>query len=140
MVLTDDLAEVLATAGLGTLAVDVFSGRLPDLPDGDPTGGIVAVLLSPAAEPAVRTMGPSLTAPSNERPRVQVVVRAPSWAVGEAKAKAALDALDNLGPVTVNGTVYQHVEALQRPAYYLEADAQDRHLFAFNCSITRAAA
>lgn len=137
MVLTDDLAQALVDGGVGTLAVDVFSGRLPDLPDGDPAGGIVAVLLSPAAEPAVRTMGPSLTAPGTERPRVQVVIRAASWAAGEAKAKAALDALDNLGPVVLNGTTYQHVEALQRPAFYLEADPQDRHVFAFNCAITR---
>lgn len=140
MSLTDDLALALQNGGVGTLAESIFSGRLPDLPAGDPSGGLVSVLLSPAAEVSVRAMGPSLTVPSLERPRVQVVIRGASFSEAEAKAALAMSALDNLGPVTLNGLLYQSVEALQRPAFFLEADAQDRHVFAFNCSVTRSAA
>jgi hypothetical protein len=76
-------------------------------------------------------MSASLAAPVLEAPRYSVYSRATDYATARAKARAAMNVLDNLHDVTLSGIRYHRVEALQRPPYFLERDTNGRTVFAF---------
>lgn len=137
---TDDLAAILVTAGVGVLGSTIFAGGLglPDLPNGDPSGGIVAVGDPYGGLDSVRVMGSGPSAPALERPRVQVLARGATYVEARTKALAALAALDWYGPGDVDGRHYENIEAVQRPPFLLEVDQNGRFVFAFNAAITRA--
>jgi hypothetical protein len=65
------------------------------------------------------------------RPGVQILVRAREASVARAKAKAMHAALDGLYNVTINGTKYQRIVAVQ-DVMDQRVDETGRPRFAFN--------
>jgi hypothetical protein len=129
----DELGAYLQTQGLGTLASTLFLGVEPETPD-----TCVTLLDSPARGMAVRAMGPSLGLPSLERPRGQLRARGLDYVAARTLAASGLALLDWLGPVTLSGTRYLHVVALQRPAVLFDRDQNDRYIFGFNFEMAKA--
>lgn len=84
-----ELTRLLQTAGLGTEAVDLFTGRRAAVPDGG-AGPYTQILINPGASPE---MIQNQDAPFTERPTAQVIVRATSNAVARARARAVYNAL-----------------------------------------------
>lgn len=129
MAMLDDLETLLAAAGVGP--VHKGGGLLVE-PD-----TAVALLESPSLPPVVG-MGVGIDGVIAEQAGVQVIVRAPEYEPGRALAVAALNALDNAGPTTINGVRYDDVRTLQRPPISLGLDGNRRNLFSFNLIVTRA--
>jgi hypothetical protein len=122
-----DLATHLALMGHGTLGETVFAGRLPPTPD-----AAVAVQGPYGGEGPIWTHD-GMTA---DRQRVQIAVRAATYAAAESLATAIYRTLAKV----VNGAMgeghYQRVMPLQAP-FLLERDEHERVIFAFNCAVTR---
>ncbi len=82
MAFEEDIAAVLATAGVGTVLTDIFTGTLPSTPQNCaaviPTGGI------------------RLSGDINalQRPTFQVLVRDKKWSLGMAKSRLVFASLD----------------------------------------------
>ena len=120
-----DLATRLAAQGAGTLGVDLVAGLMPDQPT-----ACVSVLSYAGSEPHLRHPD---GLPYDERPRVQVSIRAASFSAAEAKARQAYKAV-HFRHLVINGTRYVWCEALQAP-FFLKQDDSNRVLFAFNCEL-----
>jgi Bacteriophage minor capsid protein len=134
MGLADDLAAHLQTRGAGTVGVDLFVGQLPPLP-----ANAMAVIEYSGAPP-LRVFGATpAQATAQEDARAQVVIRALTHAAARDAAQTALDALDWQMFTGLSGYRYQLVEALQRPAFPLYRDANDRPVWVANFRIRRCA-
>jgi hypothetical protein len=131
-----DLARRLAAQGIGTYGTDVFAGSLPATPE-----SAVAVL-EYAGAPALRAFGGTpAAATAMEDARVQVLVRSTGgYAGAQAKAQDVVDALDWTvsHTSTVSGVLYQHIAALQRPAFPLKIDETGRWHFVVNFAVRKA--
>ena len=124
MAVYDDLKAILLGAGL----TDVKNGQLPMSPDD------VIVIRSTGGLDALRTHSIGVR---YSRPRVQIIVRATTSALAEARAQTALNALIKQN-VVINGTRYLSIEPIddltdmgkdgQKPA---------RHEFSFNVQVIR---
>lgn len=110
---------------LGTLSLDAntFRGRLPDTPD-----SATALFQYAGRAPLFvhNTAGISI-----DRPALQILNRAKSYAEAEARALALYAALSAVVNLTLNGTTYQRIEPLGSP-FLLERDANDRTVFGAN--------
>lgn len=122
-----DLAERLVAQGVGTLNGTIFRGLLPDAPD------TALAVTEYAGEP------PRLKAPGSlaldERPRAQIVARAPSYQAAEALARAAYEAVQCAFEV-LGGSLYARIDALQTP-FFFKQDERGRVYIAFNVTIRR---
>ena len=128
MPMLDDLATLLTGVG-GSVQL----GGLLDAPD-----AAVALLETSGLEPE-RVMAPGPNGVFLERAGVQVLARDATYQGARLLAVAAMNALDNIAPATINGARYDDVTALQRPPYYVDRDQNDRRIFAFNLLVTRGA-
>lgn len=131
----DDLADYLASGGLGTVGTDIFEGGwfdggTPATPDAQ-----VALFHYPGLPPA-QVLGGSANASPLIFPRVQVAARAKTYAAALAKAQACYDRLAVVTQLLINGTRYLRVEALSEPAF-IGQDQNSRTLFGANFQITR---
>lgn len=122
-----DLRDYLAS-GQGETVV---AGYLPTEPPRAiavrETGGV----------PSVHTMSSGPGAAYVERPGVQVLSRAATYAATAQIAANVHHLLDGFRPRTINGTSYEWAEALQQP-FELDRDENGRIIFACNYLITKA--
>jgi Bacteriophage minor capsid protein len=133
IVVLDDIGLFLQTQGLGTLATDIFKGRLPeDAPGAGVLDEIIALFAVPGQGP-VRVH--SLVGPGVEQPVVQVRLRGSASAGGVTamwtRAMQAFIALDSVTNQTINGVFYQKILALQSP-FSLPEDEWRRPTLIFN--------
>lgn len=122
MAILEDLAGYLAANGHGTLGTDLFRGFLPDTPD-------VATCLYeyPGLSGDYGAGGQSYL----ERPRVQVLVRDPSYTAGRARIELIYRLLDTVSGDLINQVRYYSIAALQAP-FTMGRDKNDRSLLACN--------
>ena len=130
MALLDDLGSYLDTqvASL-TLGTNLFLGRLPDSPDS------AVALYEYAGEIPVSVMGGDAL-PILKRPRIQVLSRASTYSASRSQAITVWLVLEGILDQTINGTLYQRVEALQS-VFPLERDTHERSVFVQNYRIIR---
>ena len=107
--LLDDVLDFLSTGGLGlTSGTNLFAGTLPDSPDRCvvlyETGGFFPIHANANAAAVV------------ERPRVQVVTRAPSFQGARQLAHNVFRRLDSTRGATINGVFYHWISAVSSPA------------------------
>jgi len=121
----DEVAVFLAAAGLGTLGIDLFKGKLPNDPD---ACGVLYEYGGVAPEGQFGATGIR-----HETPAIQVVFRgAPhDYAGPRAKAGVAFDALTNVETQALSGTFYHWIHAIQSP-FFLQRDDAERTLIACN--------
>jgi hypothetical protein len=129
MMLLNDLAYLLETEnGSVTRATNLFAGQLPVEP------------VSCAA--LMDYEGMDLLARQNdseqetERPRVQLVVRAATYAGARDLCWSLWKSLARIVNREVNGTWYQRVMPLQSP-FLMDHDESNRVLFACNFEVTK---
>lgn len=132
--LLDDLALYLQAQGLGAASTStgertIFRGMLPDQPDA------AIGLLEYGGMAPVRAMFPAVV---QEQPRVQVLVRQPTYDGARAKAEAIFTALDGVGNTTLTSTGprYGWIAALQSP-FLLTRDANARVVLALNLQVRK---
>lgn len=121
-----------------TAGTDLFEGPMPEFPD-----NCVAVAHYDSQAPEGRVMGASLSDNAGLWPvSVQVMARNVSKTTAEARCRAYLDLLDNLGPVTLSGVLYHSCEADGEPFNMGQdqggAEGQGRWRFAFNLTCRKA--
>lgn len=137
--LLDDLAELLQTAGVGTLGETIFKGRLPmDAPHVLVQDAVLALIEVPGL-PAERVHdGPGANI---EQPMIQVLSRGLPHDYMEARTRAetAYLALDGLTNVTLSGTVYLWIVAQQPPFVLRHEDSMGRPhvVFTVRCGKSR---
>jgi hypothetical protein len=124
-----DLRDYLSS-GLGA-GETVTAGRLAAVPDRH-----VGVVES-GGLPSTHTMAPGPGLAQLEWPRAQVLTRATTYQAAAQLATNVHRLLDGFRPRTINGTVYEWIEAVQQP-FFLEDDANGRVVFACNYQIAKA--
>ena len=128
-----DVGNYLAGAGLGlTLGTNLFQVPFPATCQ----DAAVCIVETPGEEDEFGS-GPSLDPPALERPRLSVTVRdAPQNALTcRTLAGAIRSKLNNLGPVTLGGVLYHHLEA--KPVFYLSADQNERPRWVINVAVMK---
>lgn len=124
MMFSDDIAVKIIALGYATqVGVDIFLTSKAKIPAG--AGPYISI---------VETGGMSSEKTHSSkypRPEVQVLVRARDASIARTKAKAMHIALDGLYNVTINGTVYQRIVAVQ-DVMDQRVDETGRPRFAFN--------
>jgi hypothetical protein len=114
-----ELSAYLVTQGIGTLGSTLFMGNVP-------MGATTAVSIGlVSSNTPIRSMGSVCSAPVADAPSVQVMVRDPDHAAGEAKAKAVIDALDFFSG-SLSGTEYLLITLSYGPVY-IGLDENNRH-------------
>jgi hypothetical protein len=125
----DDLVVYLQAQGLGTPAVSLFNGGIPE----DAAGSLdeVLALMTHAGLPP--TYIHDKAAPDLEQPAVQVLIRGGPYgdAVAQQRAQQAFVALASVHNQTLNGTFYLWVRPLQSP-FKLRMDELHRPIIVFN--------
>lgn len=122
--LLDDLAVLLQAEGIGTVATDLFKGRMPDAPD-----TCLAIRALPGQAPLFTHDGFTY-----QRPRVQVLARGATYAAAEAKAADAFRVLSRITNGGLAGRPILRVEPVQSP-FELDHDENDRVLYVFNADV-----
>lgn len=126
--LLDAIAAHLQTSGIGTVGTDIFKTQLPDSPD------FCIGVFEYAGRPSDKAFGTTVLI---ENARFQILVRSSRQGVTNAyttarnKAESIYTLLDGAGPITLSGTVYLYIEALQ-PPFFLQMDDNDRSLVVTN--------
>ena len=122
----EDIAEILENNGVGTVGTDIYIGNIPDIDD------------APNAIVGVMDTGALFLSPKWKRDEltIQVLIRGPkrSYNLGYTKAKAVMDALLGIDPVTVNSHDYVLFVAIGG-INHLGNDAQDRAKFSLNFKV-----
>lgn len=111
-----DIAQYLDSVTPLTYGTDLFDGPMPEQP-----ANCVAIAAT-GGEPGEYTMGDSLSAPGVEFARFQLMVRRTAQATASSDAATYHALLANLGPVTLSGRLYHHVESLDGEPYTLGQD------------------
>jgi hypothetical protein len=129
MAVVDDVANVLAAAGLGVYDTvgttsTIFTHRRPDKPD-----ACLSVEMYGGAPPGPFLFGGTL--PEWENPRVQIVARDPVADTALAKANGAYKALAGVTDISIGGVHYFSIRALQQP-FSLGVDENNLFLYGFN--------
>jgi hypothetical protein len=94
--LIEELAKILATAGVGAYGTVVFGSSMAAIPG--TAGPFVTIIEYSGQSPLYTHNSPS---PSYQQPSAQIVTRAASYAVARATARAAYDALAVVNNLTV---------------------------------------
>jgi len=122
------LDSVLSLTG----GVNLFEGPAPESPPEE----ILAVTQYDAQEAEDRIMAGSLVDQQAVWPcQIQVMARSADKNTAQARAIAAFDALDNLGPVTLSGVTYHSVECSE--PFNLGQDATHSWRWAFNATVRK---
>ncbi len=106
------LDPLLSEAG----GIDLFEGPAPELPD-----NLVAITHT-GGEPGEYTMGASLSGPSMEFARFQLMARNTDHTNCVTHANTCHALLANMGPVTVNARIYHHIENIDGEPFSLGQD------------------
>jgi hypothetical protein len=124
MMFSDDISVKIIALGYATqVGVDIFLTSKAKIPAG--AGPYISIVETGG-------MGSEKTHSTRyPRPGVQILVRAREASVARAKAKAMHAALDGLYNVTINGTKYQRIVAVQ-DVMDQRVDETGRPRFAFN--------
>lgn len=127
MSLGEEIADKLASLGLGVVGTSIFIGMLPDHPD-----ELLAVMETGGSAP---TFGFGVPGLKFETPNVQVIVRG---ARGDYSAPRFTIGLAYKGLSTVQGqylglTYYHMIKPIQSP-FMLHRDQNERPVFIFNAS------
>lgn len=126
MPLGADLVAYLDSASSLTAGTDLFEGPMPELPDAcvaiTPTGG----------EGGEYTMGASLSSPGLEMARFQLMVRHGTQATCVSNANTYHALIANLGPTTLSGRLYHHVEPIDGEPYSIGQDENLRFRYVSN--------
>lgn len=126
--LLDAVGAHLAANAIGAVGTSIFLSQLPDSPD-----AAVGVFEYPG-RPSDKTFGTTIVC---ENARFQILVRsaregtANAYSTARTKAENIRNLLDGAGNLTLSGTVYLYIEALQ-PPFFLEKDANGRNIIACN--------
>lgn len=127
--LADDIADILTSGGLDTLAL--FTHELPERPNSGlviaPTGG----------SGYDRTMSSTPANAPLERPSIQLRARATDTLTAEALLMSAHVILNGMSERSINSHRYYYIRAIQSPMY-LGRDEANRPLFSCNYDILRA--
>jgi hypothetical protein len=126
----EDLALLLQTAGLGTLASTLFKSGLPmDVAGGTTVDAVIALIEVPGL-PSQRVHERTAVL---DQPVVQVIIRGEphGYADARTRAQAVFTTLDGLSNQTLGGVSYLWITALQ-PPFFLKSDELERPLIAFN--------
>jgi hypothetical protein len=84
----EELASVLVAAGVGVANSNIFGGSQARIPDG--AGPFLLIIETPGAAPGLTQNEP--TTVSYEKPSVQIIVRAGTYAAARTMVKAAFNA------------------------------------------------
>lgn len=126
MPLGADLVAYLDSASSLTAGTDLFEGPMPELPDAcvaiTPTGG----------EGGEYTMGASLSSPGLEMSRFQLMIRHGTQATCISNANTYHALIANLGPTTISGRLYHHVEPIDGEPYSIGQDENLRFRYVAN--------
>ena len=133
MSLLSDVGTYLNAASISTqdltLGTNLFLGRLPDSPDTCvgliQTGGLAPTDTYGTSFPPLETQG------------LQTLVRAASYATGEALAVDVFKSLLSVENETLTSTLYLKIEANQSP-FALERDEQERVVMSCNFNVVKA--
>lgn len=125
MTFIEEIAAKLQTAGVGTVATDIFIGDQPPSPDN-------LVLL-------VETSGqePNKEIPIT-KPTFQVIIRNSSYGAGRAKATSAFNALHQLANADLGDNYVFYVLATSDVGY-IGRDENNRHEWSINFRAERRA-
>ena len=129
MSLLDDIGAYLASNGIGTVGTDIFLGRgLTATPDAQ------VGLQRSGGFGSIHAMRGVPGQPIANQPRIQIVCRALTYPLAEAKANAVNDLLDGLRNTTINTTFYHFINSVQEP-FLLQYDDNNRPVFVQNFDI-----
>lgn len=128
----DDLMDYLSTGGIGlTTGTNLFVGpTAPDAPDR------AAILTETGGFFPIHAMAGSAGQAVAERPRVQVVTRAPTYQGARQLIHNVFQRLDGAGNLTINTTRYLHMTAVSSPAP-MGLDGSGRHRCVVNFDVTK---
>lgn len=139
MSVLDDLGLYLEDVGVGIPGETLFLGQVPlDVPGVAVQDALLALIEVPGLPPErVHTRRDAVI----EQPVIQVLARGLQHDYVEARTRAqtAWLALDGLANVTLNGTHYLWIQALQSP-FLLRTDAMGRAVIIFNIRCAKALA
>jgi len=121
----DELAQVIAAHGLGTLGTSLFLGRLPPTPDS------VIALRESGGPPPINTFDASY-----ERPTLQVLVRGSVYPTARLHAERLYQALMTVANTSINGVWYIHATP-DGPPTLLEHDETGRPILVFNLEVEK---
>jgi hypothetical protein len=121
MSVLEEVAALLASAGVGTSGTNLFVAYLPDAP----TNAVVVYEYAGAPPTEV------FSSTAHERPRIQVVSRSDVYLTARSKAKLAWDTLNAVANQTLSSTLYLRVRVLQSP-FLMGRDENSNALVAFN--------
>lgn len=133
----DEIAAYLQAEGLGTVGTTLFKGGVPlDAPMVTVQDALIALTEGPGL-PAIRPHSPR--SDTIQQPTLQVIVRGGPFGYAAARltAEAVYKALDGLANVTLSGTFYLWLLALQ-PPWPLRTDDLNRPHLVFNVRCARA--
>lgn len=129
---SSDIADILATNNLGTVGTDIFSTKLPAMPD-----KLIAVSTTTSREPEISSKD-STGFNNIDCPNVQVLIRVKPGqnAAGYAIADTIKTLLHGMKNFTLNGAKYISVLALSDIGE-LGVDEKFRPVFSINFRIER---
>lgn len=128
--LLDEIGTYLQTQGVGTLAVDLFLGRMPATPD-----TAMSVMEYGGLAP-VKAMSATPGAAVLEMPSIQVLSRSANYTTARTRAESAYKKLDGFSGV-LSGVRYGFISANQAP-FFIQRDENDRVWIGFNCLVSKA--
>lgn len=108
-------------------ATNLFEGVMPESPD-----ACVAVAATGGELSEDYASGDSLSAPTVEYSRFQVMVRDAGHAAARSKAVTLYALLANLGPTTLSGRTYELVESIDGEPSLLGQDQNGRWEYVMN--------
>lgn len=126
--LLDEIGTYLQTKGVGTLAVSLFKGMMPDQPD------TATSIMEYGGIESIRRMSATPGNPAMERPAFQVMCRSTDYLTARNKAELAYKSLDGFGGVLSN---VQYWITANQPPFFIQRDANSRVWIGFNCLATK---
>ena len=136
MAFLDDIADLITSVTTG-FTVGGTTGNLAKAVMLDTQPDTVTVLYESAGPASQFAFSTSSTAVDEvfRYPQLQVLSRAVSYTVARANAETIYQALNGRSNSTVNGTVYDKVQAVQTP-FSVGRDDSDRYLVSCNYQTT----
>ncbi len=123
MGLLAEFASYLESRGCGVVSTDIFAGNV--LPEGNGVPATAIFVSNMPGFKSYRAMGASGTPAACEQPVVEIIVRAPTFALSEAKMAQVFAVVDFEGQRIIGGTRYLHITTFG-PATY-EGEDEKKH-------------